>query len=305
MHRCAFWRAHGDTVRDRSSGAALLGNPMVSKGTDGMNCIFCKGDSSASRSVEHVIPESLGNTDHVLPVGVVCDKCNAYFARKVEQPLLELPYFRHMCHRARIRSKKGNPPRIQGMHLESAAEIWLSPDMIGAADPKDERRFVECISRRARGTLIVPIPAEPGEQVVSRFLAKVAIEVLALRFVDVPGGIRSIVEKAELDPLREYARRGTRNQLWPFHKRTIYPPDFLFRESSSEWYEVTHEWTLLYTEEQELYLVVALFGVEYAMNMGGPETDGFRDWLSDHSGRSPLYPTGMKGGQWPGRSPLR
>ena len=36
-----------------------------------MNCIFCKSDSRESRSTEHVIPESLGNTEHTLPPGVV------------------------------------------------------------------------------------------------------------------------------------------------------------------------------------------------------------------------------------------
>ncbi len=36
-----------------------------------MRCIFCKTDSDSSRSVEHIIPESLGNTDYVLPPGCV------------------------------------------------------------------------------------------------------------------------------------------------------------------------------------------------------------------------------------------
>lgn len=54
-----------------------------------MNCIFCKEESSNSRSIEHIIPESLGNKDHVLPPGIVCDKCNNYFARKIEKKILE------------------------------------------------------------------------------------------------------------------------------------------------------------------------------------------------------------------------
>lgn len=77
-----------------------------------MHCIFCKGESSASRSVEHILPESLGNTEHVLPLGVVCDGCNNYFASKIEQPLLEDPYLREQCSLAGILSKKGNLPRV-------------------------------------------------------------------------------------------------------------------------------------------------------------------------------------------------
>lgn len=54
-----------------------------------MRCIFCKNDSGNSTSCEHIIPESLGNTTQILPPGVVCDKCNNYFSRKVEKPFLE------------------------------------------------------------------------------------------------------------------------------------------------------------------------------------------------------------------------
>jgi len=36
-----------------------------------MQCIFCHKDSSTSKSVEHIIPESLGNKHHFLPKGYV------------------------------------------------------------------------------------------------------------------------------------------------------------------------------------------------------------------------------------------
>ncbi len=67
-----------------------------------MRCIFCKGDSNQSRSVEHIIPEALGNIEHVLPRGIVCDTCNNYFARKVEGPLLETQWFRHARSKIRV-----------------------------------------------------------------------------------------------------------------------------------------------------------------------------------------------------------
>ena len=57
------------------------------------NCIFCGAESSGSKSVEHIIP-SLGNKEYVLPRGVVCEKCNNYFARKIEGPVLSLDGFR-------------------------------------------------------------------------------------------------------------------------------------------------------------------------------------------------------------------
>lgn len=39
-------------------------------------CLFCLGADGGFNSVEHPIPESLGNTELVLPKGVVCDRCN-------------------------------------------------------------------------------------------------------------------------------------------------------------------------------------------------------------------------------------
>jgi hypothetical protein len=43
-----------------------------------MSCIFCKNDSSSSVSIEHIIPESLGNTEYFLPAGIVYDVCEYY-----------------------------------------------------------------------------------------------------------------------------------------------------------------------------------------------------------------------------------
>lgn len=48
---------------------------------------FCHKDASWSTSVEHIVPESLGNKDICLPKGYVCDECNHYFAIKAEKEL--------------------------------------------------------------------------------------------------------------------------------------------------------------------------------------------------------------------------
>src|SRR5689334_5994204 len=75
-----------------------------------MNCIFCKQDSSSSKSIEHIIPESLGNKSHTLPKGTVCDSCNNYFATKIEKELLSSGYYKSLRYRNGIPSKKGVIP---------------------------------------------------------------------------------------------------------------------------------------------------------------------------------------------------
>jgi hypothetical protein len=259
-----------------------------------MRCIFCKADSSTSRAVEHIIPESLGNTEHILPPGVVCDSCNNYFARKIEKPLLDSDYFVHARHRAEVYSKKGRIPPIQAIHIESATLVEMGKHkgerFIYPSRERDSQRFITSILSSKRGTLVVPTQqALPDEQVVSRFVGKVALETLAQRLLDVPNGLDEVVDKSELDELRVHVRRGSRQLVWPFHQRVIHAEDAVFCEEGYGRYEVLHEYTLLYTEAQELYLVLAIFGVEYTLNMGVPDISRYLEWLRQHGNKSPLY----------------
>ncbi len=54
-------------------------------------------------------------------------------------------------------------------------------------------------------------------------------------------------------------------------------------------YELLHEFTVLRTPSSEYYIVLAIFGVEFALNLGGRELDGYRIWLEEHAYASPLY----------------
>lgn len=80
-----------------------------------MRCIFCRANSSTSRSREHIIPESLGNEEHILPPGVVCDRCNNYFAREVKKPFLNSPGIELLRFNQGLENKKGRVPSITGI----------------------------------------------------------------------------------------------------------------------------------------------------------------------------------------------
>lgn len=71
--------------------------------------------------------------------------------------------------------------------------------------------------------------------------------------------------------------------------RRIYSPDAVFGDRSIAPYEVLHEWMILSLANGEYYGVIAILGIEYAINLGGPELLGFQQWLSEHNDRSPLY----------------
>lgn len=212
-----------------------------------MRCIFCKRPSLSSQSVEHIVPESLGNTDHTLPRGVVCDACNNYFARKVEKPVLDSPMMRL---------------------LRSDRQI-----------PNKRRRIPSCDAQES--------PELPDYRLMSRFLTKAALEALAFKTLSVPDSNAEIVDKAELDDLRAYARYD-RGETWPFSCRTLYPVNAVFEEGPMR-YEVLHEFDVFSTDAMEFYFALAILGVEFVINLGGPGLDGYQQWLTQHNYASPLY----------------
>lgn len=42
-------------------------------------------------------------------------------------------------------------------------------------------------------------------------------------------------------------------------------------------------------KEEDYYAIIAIFGVEYAFNLGERDLNGFQTWLRQHQNRSPLF----------------
>lgn len=263
-----------------------------------MRCIFCKADSTSSTSTEHIVPESLGNIEHTLPPGVVCDKCNNYLGREVEKPVLESEYFVQARFGNAVPSKSGTIPHITAVHLESATEVRISHQgdsgSIYPAHEKNAPRFVRALLQANKGTLVLPVtrPQHVDNYDMSRFLGKIAIEALANTLLGVPGALAEVVDKEELDPLRHYVRHGSTTTVWTFHGRRIYPEGSVFEDPPYASYEVLHEYMHFYPsypQLTELYFVLAIFGMEYAINMDAPDTSSYIEWLRRNAERSPLY----------------
>jgi len=264
-----------------------------------MRCIFCKTLSDECVSVEHIVPESLGNKEHVLPKGWVCDSCNNYFAREVEGPFLESLYGRTSRFGMAVANKRNRIPSVTGFHAQSKTKVDLLYSrkdnglLIGCANGHDESAWVTSIKSMKpgeRGTLYMLTPDTPDiSRTTSRFIGKIALEVLAYSGIDVPGWNCEIVDKAELDELRGYVRTGQPKSLWPVHMRRIYPAEFLFAEDGQDSHQVLHEWKILRIPDSEYYVIVAIFGIEYTINLGGPELDGYHKWMRENDSRSPLY----------------
>ncbi len=270
-----------------------MGLKRIPQGKRASNhCIFCKQSSHSSKSVEHIIPESLGNSKHILPVGVVCDKCNNYFAVKIEGPLLETTHFKNLRSRQGIANKRGKIPFTHGLLLGVNKEIQMDfadPKnfRLSALREKDSPAISDYLMEKRTGTFIIPQSAPFDQYILSRFLAKVSLEILAHKFCTFEDW-EPEVTRPELDEIRSYARYGSGVKYWPFHQRQIYDENRIFEERGIL-QQTLHEFDLLYTEAGELYAVICILGTEYALNLAGPQIEGYETWLRKNSFISYLY----------------
>jgi len=197
-----------------------------------VRCIFCKRDSTGSRSREHIIPESLGNTTAILPPGVVCDSCNNYFSREIEGPFLNSPAVLALRFHQALPSKRRRVPPQEGLidsQFPAIVVRYPTGPFVGSLFTDTEG--ANHLLRQTRGKIeFSGDVAPPPDLVVSRFLAKAALEATAKRCMIAPGGQDYVVDEAQFDPVRRHAREGW-PRSWPYHVRRIYEPDRCITDS--------------------------------------------------------------------------
>lgn len=253
-----------------------------------MQCIFCHKDASTSTSVEHIIPESLGNKHTYLPKGYVCDACNHYFAIKIEKDLLNQPYFISLRSRNEILSKKNRLVKQSAIfpRAQKKSEISLQTQENTLVIHVHDEEVYNNIEEGKCDKMIVEYLLEPEypNPLMSRFLAKCAYEFFLFNMgkgkydlcVDELLGHNTDI----LKPLREYARFG-KGKYWQYSQRRIYSEgSFFIKESRKVPYEILHEMSFFIKNhinrpngivEAEIYYVLAISGIEYAICLSDPD----------------------------------
>lgn len=279
-----------------------------------MRCLFCKQDSSDSKSVEHVIPESLGNKTYILPKGVVCDKCNNYFSRKIEDPFLNSTEIRALRFYEGIPNKKRNVPPVDGILSGKIPVKIYNPFPDEPMFTHEKGSFIPIEVKEADIPKIpssgwVFTPAFTNDMiphnttVISRFIAKIALESIALRLYQHEGGLDYLINDIAFDPIRNYVRMGNRDN-WPCNISRIYNMNKQWQNDGS-FYHVLHESDFLFIPAIEsidnlisgqvqghLYYIFALLGLEFTINVANSEPDGlepYKNWLKENGNASPLY----------------
>ena len=187
--------------------------------TKGDICIFCRKSDVAFRSVEHIIPESLGNLSgrHVLPKGIVCDPCNNYFSHSVEAPILSHTSFQNIRGKFQIPTKRRKIPFVKGYANGTDVEVGMRLDKksgrLEVFSTKDSQKSEFERLRRLdalfirKNVYVFPMDVRPPQKEMSRFLAKMALEAIFARF-DLVSGTESALEMIFNGSLRQHSEVG-------------------------------------------------------------------------------------------------
>ncbi|SEB33555.1 hypothetical protein SAMN04490199_0678 [Pseudomonas marginalis] len=240
------------------------------------------------------MPESIGSKRRVLPRGVVCDKCNNYFARKVEQPVLTHSWMRNIRAWQQVPNKKGTFPSLLG-HIagtDIAVNMRRLPSGDLQFDSENERNRRDLHNVMAGGfeqPLIFTIEDNPPQREMSRFLCKMAYETFAELFCKSPRGTSHLSREPFLENVRKYARYGDNFKAWPYSQRRVFPHDTLMRHpTTDEWVHAGFGCGLFMNKRKETLFAFLFYGIEFVINVGGPSIAGYNEWLDDHSGISPM-----------------
>lgn len=271
----------------------------------GLKCIFCKQESSNAKSVEHIIPETLGNKTFVLSQGMVCDQCNNYFSRKIEQPFFELEEIKRLRFYQGIPNKRGKIPSIEA--TMNGNKINITRMFANSSFPA-KTEVLSIDGNIEEGNMLLE-PYTDGEllktsRIISRFIAKIAFESFAGKITNDLEWLDYIINNNQLDNMRNYVRFNI-GQTWPYKVRRIYNVESTHYFSSNEPYQIIHESDFLLIKEDlhsdkitddsiyaHIYFVVALWGLEFVINLTDSSEDGFyryEEWLNAHNNKSFLH----------------
>lgn len=258
-----------------------------------MRCIFCKKDSSTSRSVEHIMPESIGNKKRILRAGIVCDTCNNYFARKVEEPVLSHHSMRNLKALYQIPNKRGKYPSLQGEIGGTDIAVGLRRDREGqlqieAENGKDRDHLKAELEIGIQNGIFFKIETDPPKREMSRFLCKMALETIA-EFCYEDKDDNFIIESSFYDHIRTYARCGNNFLEWPYSQRQLFPRETLMRHpDTNEWIQCGFGCCWFMNKRRETLFAFLFYGTEFVINVGGPSIAGYEEWLEEHGHISPM-----------------
>lgn len=119
-------------ARGRTQEAALRAKAEAAAEGRARGCLICRRSDGGFTSVEHILPESIGNKTEVLPVGVVCDRCNNGVLSRLDHALGGFLPIEMMRTWHGIPSKSGGLPSFKfdngTMRCRAPGDLFLALD---------------------------------------------------------------------------------------------------------------------------------------------------------------------------------
>jgi hypothetical protein len=178
-----------------------------------MNCIFC-GTPVLKNSLEHIVPESLGNKTYTLENGFICGGCNNSFSKFEDKALSKgiLAITRPMSGFA---TKKGKPAKGQshGIKFEGNKKYIKNQVTVFGLTEKNVKAI------NSDGSIVFDIQNfDKSEMAVSKLLLKIGFEALFQ-------SQRKVFKLTNLNELKAHLNKQN-NTDWPFITTNIKPMDF-------------------------------------------------------------------------------
>ena len=181
------------------------------------SCLYCRGPGPFT-TIEHVVPESLGNDELILQ-DCICDKCQSYFGKEVEEYVLAKTPIAVWRVLLGIRTKKGRLPKVNvsqparpkgklpdtHQHHDNIG-FTAYPDGSTSVDINDDSIVRSLLDERKRKFSLVLSPKKLS--MLGRFLGKIGLGVLAI------SELRRAYDR-KFDRIRNYARFGSSEEIWP------------------------------------------------------------------------------------------
>lgn len=231
-----------------------------------IRCLFCGCDSTNSKSVEHIIPESLGNTELVLPRGVVCDKCNNYFSREIENKVLSIQSFRDLCFYEAIPNKKGHLKETEFMLCGEECKVdWGiaggKPALFLGVSPETIKKLFESKPELmiSRGINLNDVEHSYD---ISRFLYKIAIEYYAFLLLQLEENSDADCFQFDkgAEQIIDFIRKGNSNKKYLTYE--------VEKEKNFVPFEDNGNITIGFFEKDgDLFFKIVLFGTRFTINL--------------------------------------
>ena len=252
-----------------------------------MRCIFCGNDSSSSRSVEHIVPASFGNSASVLPKGIVCDKCNNYFARKIEAPFLNSEVVLQLRQELEINNRDGKTVnRFADLPTKNIMQISQNLHLVMSQENKTEDEVEQAVLKYQKYLKRTDELLTKPDYTLSRLLCKMAVEAFVYKCLDNMDVIDYVIEDEVFKKIRKYVRYGG-NYIWEYNARRIYARNEAYYGDITT--HINYEFDFLFTSQGRVYFIIVMYGIEYVIDIIDNTISEYAEWLKDNHYISPLY----------------